>query len=372
MGTKAMKDSLGREAVTRLAQNIERVWPDFADKAFVAAACRGLGKLELKERAVHVAEALAAHLPDDYRAALEVIDRAAASWEAGDPDDALRGFAAWPLFFFVERHGVDDFDASMATLRRITHLFSAEGAVRPFIERYPKRAHRELGRWSRDRDEHVRRLVSEGMRPRLPWAARIPALIEDPAPVLSLLERLKDDPARYVQRSVANNLNDISKDHPELVVETCRRWSRDAGEGRRWIIGHGLRTLIKRSHPGALELMGYGSRPRVRLQDVRITPRRVRLGADLRLSFGLESEAQGEQALLVDYAVHYVKANGSLSPKVFKLRKLKLAAGAQRELQATISFAPISTRRYWPGTHRVELRINGAPYPLGDFELVES
>ena len=217
---------------------------------------------------------------------------------------------------------------------------------------------------------HVRRLVSEGTRPRLPWAARLPAYIRDPAPVLALLERLKDDHERYVQRSVANNLNDISKDHPDTVIALCRQWLVNPSPSRQWIVRHALRTLVKQGHRGALDLLGAGAIPTVTIHDVHLSPQPVALGDVLTFSFRITNSGSVAQALLVDYAVHYVKNRGSTRPKVFKLRRLTLVPQASAQLSATVSFQQLSTRRHYPGQHRIEVLINAEHYPLGEFTVV--
>ncbi|MEW5853921.1 MAG: DNA alkylation repair protein [Myxococcota bacterium] len=251
----------------------------------------------------------------------------------------------------------------------LTKRFSAESSIRAFLVAHPSATHARLREWTRDPNPHVRRLVSEGTRPRLPWAPRLRAFQENPAPVLELLELLKDDADRYVQRSVANNLNDIAKDHPELVVETCRRWAGDASPGRTWIINHASRSLVKQGHRGALKLLGVGARPKVRVLDVRMEPRVVRVGGELRFSLRLVSAAKEAQSLMVDYAVHFVKANGAAKPKVFKLKKVTLKPKEAAELSGTVSFKQMTTRKHHAGRHRLELLINGVAIPLASFDV---
>lgn len=187
--------------------------------------------------------------------------------------------------------------------------------------------------------------------------------------MIALLELLKDDPERYVQRSVANNLNDIGKDHPDLAVEVCRRWSDGALPARTWIVRHALRALVKKGHRGALAALGVGGKPAVRIAGVRLVPRRVKLSGDLRFSFAIASTGKRAQELLIDYAVHYVKANGATRPKVFKLRKIALSPGDRVELGSTLSFKDLTTRRHYPGRHRIDLLINGIPHPLAEFDV---
>jgi 3-methyladenine DNA glycosylase AlkC len=278
-------------------------------------------------------------------------------------------FRYLPHVLFVQKYGLEDFEIAMRAQYELTKRFSAESSIRAFLVQYPEQTYERLVEWARDGSVHVRRLVSEGTRPRLPWAPRLRAFQRDPQPVIALLEMLKDDPERYVQRSVANNLNDIGKDHPDLAVEVCRRWSIDATPGRAWIVKHALRSLVKQGHGGALALMGAGAVPNVAIDNVRLSPRNVMLGGRLRLSFEIVSTVRKQQTLLVDYAVHFVKANGATKRKVFKLRRLDLPAGGRVRLASAVSFADLTTRRHYPGRHRLEALINGAVHPLAAFDL---
>jgi 3-methyladenine DNA glycosylase AlkC len=263
------------------------------------------------------------------------------------------------LFYFIEHHGTRDFPRSMAALRSMTPLFTAEFAVRPFIARYPERAFALLMRWTRDESEHVRRLASEGARPGLPWATRVPALIDDPTPVLALLDRLKDDPALYVRRSVANNLNDIAKNHPDRVLDVCEAWLDGASTERRWIVQHATRTLVKSGHPRVWALLGFTRRPQVAVSIITVSPRRVRFGDEVSFSFRLASTARVAQRLVVDYAAWFVKASGASSRKVFKLKVVKIAPRQVIMLSCRHSFREISTRTYYPGLHTCEFLVNG-------------
>jgi hypothetical protein len=187
--------------------------------------------------------------------------------------------------------------------------------------------------------------------------------------VLALLERLKDDPELYVRRSVANNLNDIGKDHPELLVEVCRRWSAGASAERRWIVRHALRSLVKRGDPAALAVLGFAARPEIRVERARLSPARPRVGGALEFSVEVVSTARRPQELLADYVVHFAKARGRSAPKVFKLRALALPAGGRVALAGRVSFADMTTRRHYPGVHRLELLVNGVLFPLGEVHV---
>jgi 3-methyladenine DNA glycosylase AlkC len=229
---------------------------------------------------------------------------------------------------------------------------------------------RTLELWVDDESVHVRRLVSEGTRPRLPWAGRLRCFQNDPTPAIALLDRLVDDPELYVRRSVANHLGDIAKDHPELAVATAKRWvvKRDTAE-RRWIATHGLRSLAKQGHAGALSLLGVGERPRVTLSRVTITPRRPRIGGQVVIRAALTANGKRLQDLRVDLVVHYVKANGGTGAKTFIIDRVQMKPSAELVIDHPLKLADLTTRVHHPGEHRVELLVNGERLPLGSFTL---
>lgn len=365
-----LKHHFSPDVVRGIARDLERAWRGFDRRAFERAAIKGLEDLELTPRGVHVAKAMRAHLPADYPEAVQVM---VASLGAPIGESELTGMAVFrylPHAAFIRDYGVDHFEASMLAQHALTQRFTAEWSIRPFLERHPEATLARLREWASDPSVHVRRLVSEGTRPRLPWAPQLKSFIADPEPVLRLLELLKDDPERYVQRSVANNLNDIAKDHPARVVEIARRWLRGANEDRQWIVHHALRSLIKQGHRGALELLGAGSKPAVRVADVAIRPGRVKVGGAVTFAFNLESTSRASQDLLVDYAVHFVKADGTARPKVFKLKRVALSPHGLVTFQGRVSLKIHTTRKPYPGRHILEARVNGHILPLGHFTVV--
>ena len=371
MGTdpRPMKDGLDRRAIELIARNLERVWPDFDSAGFVRDASARLSQLELKQRVSHVIDVLSMHLPDDFPEALDILLKAAEQWDSGDADDPLRGFAAWPVIDYVAQHGLDHFDESLDALRRLTPLFSAEFAIRTFLEHDPGRTLSRLKEWANDPDERVRRLVSEGTRPRLPWGKRLPEFQRDPRPVLELLEQLRDDASETVRRSVANNLHAIAKDHPDLVIMVLRMWMRTAPGSRKWIVQHATRTLVKAGHDKVWSLLGVDANANVRLTRLDVSPRAIELGETLTIRLGLRSRSDRPQKLVVDYAIFHVKANGTTRPKVFKLKKLTLAPGQSIDLEKRHSVHRITTRRYYSGRHTVDIRVNGISLGKKSFEL---
>jgi 3-methyladenine DNA glycosylase AlkC len=364
-----LKDHFGPEVPARIADMILQVEPAFPRQAFLAAALDGYDELELTPRARHIARTLARHLPQNYERAIETL-LASLGPKLEQPElTGMEAFLYLPHVFFVAEFGADHFEASMRAQYELTQRFTAENSIRVFLERYPERTLDRLRIWALDPNVHVRRLVSEGTRPRLPWAPRLRAFQDDPRPVLELLELLKDDPELYVRRSVANNLNDIGKDNPSALIETCRRWLRHASPERRRLVRHALRSAVKRAEPEALELLGFGAAAAVSVREVEISPAVVPIGESVTISVELENDSSATQRLLVDLRVQFVKANGKPSPKVFKLKELELPASESARLTKTISLAQHTTRTHYPGLHRVELLVNGGARDAGTFEV---
>jgi 3-methyladenine DNA glycosylase AlkC len=353
--------------VHRIAADMVRALPAFPARAFIRQATTGLDQLELLHRGKHIARALHAHLPGAYPQALDVLLRSLGPEHASEElvGGGMAPFYYLPHTLFVAEHGLDHFDLSLQAQYELTKRFTAESSIRPYIARDPERTFAQLALWTKDANPHVRRLASEGTRLRLPWASRVAWLDANPRRVVELLELLKDDPATVVRRSVANNLNDLSRDHADLVVDTCRAW---LSAERHALVRHALRSLVKKGHRGALGVLGANARPKVSVNAARIA-KRVRIGDQLQFAFTLQSTASRAQDLIVDYAVHFVKANGAPRPKVFKLKRVTLAARGSVELTGRISFASMTTRQHYPGRHRIEVLANGEAFPLGEFEL---
>ncbi len=364
-----LKNHFGPEVPRRIAAMIKAVHPRFEAEAFVADALDGYGALELMPRGRKIAAALKTHLPPRYEEAVAVLVASLGPKTTVAVGNGMAPFLYMPHVFFVAQHGLDHFEASMAAQYELTQRFTAEFSIRPYLERHQETTLARLARWSRDPSEHVRRLVSEGTRPRLPWAPRLRAFQADPRPVLALLERLKDDESLYVRRSVANNLNDIGKDHPATLAETARRWLRGASPERRWVVGHALRTALKRGEPAALSALGYGRADALRVKNASLSPARARIGGSVTVAFDVVNAGPRAARVLADFRIFFVKANGASAPKVFKLKALDLPAGGRARVSKKVSLAQHTTRTHHPGSHRVEALLNGRPFPLGRFAL---
>ena len=363
-----LKDFINEQLLEQVADRVVAVHPAFDRDGFVKAVMAELASLELKARTLLIAEKLhdflPSHFPDALRILLAILDD-----ERGFEPIENAGLRLMAIPAFVERYGLPYPEVSLAALPIITRVSSCEFAIRPFVLKYPTDSMARLQEWAKDSDEHLRRLASEGSRPRLPWGARLPNLIADPSPSLALLERLKDDPSLYVRRSVANHLNDIGKDHPELLLARMEKWKPGAGKERLWLINHALRSLVKRGDRRALAILGYGE-AQVEISGLKLAPAVLRFGDELGFSFEMRNRAEEAQNLMVDFVMHFRKANGKTAPKVFKLKKMRLDAGASTCVSKRFAIRPISTRRYYPGRQRLEIQINGRVLGGADFELV--
>lgn len=368
------KNLLNATLVNSAATELARHTPGFDAKAFKRLATTGLEALELKARALHICTALEATMPADFATAADAFEDAMAApvpegSEAPDgPQPGLRGWILWPVGEYIARRGQEKPERGLAALHALTQRFTAEFAIRPFIVHHPALSFATLARWAADPSHHVRRLVSEGSRPRLPWGLQLKPLIADPSPTLPLLRALQDDPSDYVRRSVANHLNDIAKDHPALVAQWLHTHLPEASKERRALLKHASRTLIKAGDPAVLKAWGLGAAFKGNAT-LTLSPKRVTLGGETTLTLHLRSASTKPQRLAVDYAVHHVKAHGGTSAKVFKGWQLELQPLAEVTLTKRHPLKPITTRRYHAGRHAVVVQVNGGAVAEASFEL---
>ena len=367
-----MKNGLNPAAIQRIARALNAIKvPGFKQQAFIQQASAPLEALELKQRVDHLIDTLHQHLPQNFTKTAPILKRLPKIWDRGDEDDPLRGFAAWPLIDYVGRYGLDHPELGLSTLKSLTPLFSAEFAIRPFLLQHPKLCQQHFSLWVNDDCEHVRRLVSEGSRPRLPWGMQLKPYMQDPGDNLPWLSALKDDPSLYVRRSVANHLNDISKDHPQIVIDLCRSWLEEnqPSDEIHWVVRHATRTLIKQGHPESFPLLGYSESPLLRKPTLTLANRQLVLGDSLEFQLTLQSDATATQRMVVDFALHFMKANGKTAAKVFKWKSVELKAGEVCHLEKRHGIKAITTRRYYSGTQVLEVLINGVPVAQQEFQL---
>jgi 3-methyladenine DNA glycosylase AlkC len=290
--TKNIKDMGGR---------LKEVYPKFDQKSFFAESTLNINDLNYQERIDQITDALRKHLPEKYEDAVDVIIKALPPEIRDDKLEGFEGFINLPYCRYVSRYGIDSFDISMNALKELTKRFTSEYDIRFFIMKYPERCLELFKEWAKDENLHVRRLVSEGTRPRLPLGKRLQIFVKDPTPVIPLLDILKDDPILYIRRSVANHINDITKDNPDIAVKTVSRWLENENENIRWIASHSMRTLLKQGNSGALSIMGYPKPDNIDVWGLDIKNTCLSLGDDLEFSFVIDNRNESERKLMVDF-----------------------------------------------------------------------
>lgn len=369
------KNLLNRDVIEGMASHFKKYASNFDEKSFISDATQDLELLELKERTDRITDTMIKYFPTDFKKAGKIMLSSLGSPLGDDVSSGVvdsKGISGWaitPLAHYVGLKGHENFDLSMTLFKEMTKCASSEFGIRFFILKHPEKTLAVLKSWALDSDQHVRRLVSEGSRPRLPWAMRLPIFIEDPSPVIEILEILKDDESEYVRRSVANNLNDIAKDHPDIVSDISEKWMVNASDKRIKLIRHACRTLIKNGHKKTLAILGYKP-PSIREVNIEILTPVVLFGEALEFSISIASSSSQDQPLMIDYIIHHQKANGKTSPKVFKCRIANLLTNKTLRITKKHPIKKITTRVYYAGLHSLEVIINGVSVGKSDFQLM--
>ncbi len=367
------KNNISPQLVGCIADHLEKYLKGFDRSAFVGPILAALNRMELKERAQLIADHLHHVLPDNLSLRYPILEAMLhpcedATIDRHSDENGIQGWGMFPLGTVVGQNGLEDFERSLLLLKEMTKRGTSEFDVRYFLLADQERALNIMSGWLRDPNVHVRRLVSEGTRPRLPWGFQLPALIADPSPVIPILEALRDDAEEYVRRSVANHMNDIAKDHPDLVANLAKDWTQGANERRKKVVRHACRTLIKNGHKGALHALGY-EKPMIQLMRLSIETAVVKMGGALVFKVDLRSESKSSQSLMIDYVVRFMKANGKQAAKVFKWKKFSLGAGEEISMTRSHAIRAITTRKYYDGAHALSIRINGQDFGHAEFEL---
>ncbi|WP_322013827.1 DNA alkylation repair protein [Paraburkholderia sp. J12] len=360
----SLKQSMGERQFHMLATVLQSIEPDFDGRTFLATALDGLDSLTLMERIRRASTAIDAGarvLSGGYDAVLMLLKEAAPR--------TGRGFVSLVAPDYVGQYGRHAFDRSMEALKYFTPFGTSEFAVREFLRDDVQRALSIMHAWSQDADDAVRRLASEGSRPRLPWSFRLKEIEADPSLAARILDNLCTDPSLYVRRSVANHLNDVTKVHPAWVLDRAARWGTGHPHAQ-WIIRHALRTLVKQGDARALAALGAESNPDIDVGAFTVTPAKIRLGETITLACELNSVADKVQHLVIDYRIAYVKQRGTTAWKVFKLKSLMLEPGQQVVLTLDQVIRDFTTRTHYAGRHAVELIVNGSVVAQADFDLV--
>ena len=357
-----LRDAFNPDVIRYISARIEGTYSSFDGESFASGVLDGFEELSFGDRARKITKGLAEFLPSNYQDALRILVASLGAEQTEEELSGFEGFYVMPFTMFVSTYGLDHPEISLTALYEMTKRFSAEGDIRPFIQKYPEKTMAFLHRLTRDSSPFARRLPSEGTRPRLPLAGRLPEFQRDPAPVIAILDKLCTDPNLMVRRSVANNINDISKDNPDVAVATLARWKvENPSNELDWLIRHGLRTLIKRGYPEALDLLGFITKG-LEVLDWRISPTDIRLGESINISWQLRSTVEEPQQLALNYVIHFLKASGRNQPKVFRLPDKTLEPGASLKLSKTHKFLPFKNQRFYSGEHFIEIVINGETY----------
>lgn len=355
-----LKRHFNGDAARLLGEKIRTVHPEFDVEDYAAEVERRIPGKELKDRVLVLAEGLRIRLPEDYAESVEILVSILGDELAEGEGMFNVSWFLMPVARFVEEYGLDHPEESLDALYEITKRHTGEYAIRPFIENHYETTMKRISMWTLDPSHNVRRLASEGARTRLPWARTLTMFVQDPQPVLDVLEPLRSDPSEYVRKSVANSLNDISKDAPDVALATALRWSQESPTPETaWIVKHALRTLVKKGDQRALRLLGVTGGEHIQVRGLRLTPQTLMLGDTVVLRFDLENTDTRPHSIAVDYVVHHVRKNGRSIPKVFKLTTLDLAPGERRALEKAHPVKEVQTRKYYPGEHLIEIQVNG-------------
>ncbi len=356
----SLKDHLFNHVkIEKIAAEIKQVYTDFEKDKFTHTVTEKFPELELKERIYHITDCLKKHLPNEYQSAVEVLMKSLpAPCDPNLSDNDFGNFIYAPYNHFVAVYGCNKeyLTFSLNALEELTTRFSAENAIRYFINAFPEETMRKMNQWAKHPHYHVRRLASEGSRPKLPWCQKISIPVEEP---LNILEQLYSDSTRYVTRSVANHLNDISKAQPDLVIKTLKKWTKEQKQKEMdFIIKHSLRTLIKNGDTAALELIGIKENPPIGISSLKISER---VKMDTHLLFEFEIKAKEDTTLLIDYIIHFQNKKGEMnSRKVFKLKQVPLEKNETiKILKKHLMKQFMTTRTLYSGKHQLEIQVNG-------------
>jgi 3-methyladenine DNA glycosylase AlkC len=360
-------NSATRKFLRNLTEDFQQVYPELDAPGFLHDTFDGRWqKMPVDDRLKYLSASLHKSLPHDFRVAASILAELM-PYLHEKHDNAF-----WAYMFipdYMVRYGMDDFETSVTAFEKITQYTSCEFAVRPFIVNFPQRMMAQMLTWSGHEHHNVRRLASEGCRPRLPLAPALPALKKEPQPIIPILDRMKDDQSEFVRRSVANNLNDISKDNPSVVIDLARSW-KGVTKNTDWVIKHGCRTMLKQGDSEVMRIFGFGAVDQIMVRRFGVVDATVCLGDSLEFDFELENTDSSDARVRIEYGIHYRKANGTLSRKVFKISERTLPANSTVSINRKQSFKPMTTRKLHPGRHELSLILNGREMEKIGFELV--
>lgn len=355
-----LKEMFNKKYYQHLANTLSNVDKNFNSKLFLKDVTHDMEPLSLNQRLRNTSIQLKKHLPADYKKSITILKKVA--------NEMPTGYTALIYPDFVGLYGHDATEFSLEALAYFTSFGSSEFAIREYLKRNTKPTLRTMEKWAENKSEHIRRLASEGSRPRLPWSFKLDAIIKDPSLTQKILEKLNADDSLYVRKSVANHLNDFSKDHPEYMLNLVGKWDKK-NKHTAWIIKHACRTLIKKGNAQALSIFSFDKNIQVKLDELRINQTKIKLGESLQFDINLQSTGKKPQKLVVDYCIHYFKKIG-LSPKVFKLKEITLNPGENITIKKSQLFKDLTTRKHYGGKHVLEIMVNGNVLGKKEFTLV--
>ncbi len=361
------KNIFNFDSLKKMAKTFKLAYPDFNAKRFLLGIEASLEPLEMKARVHLIKDRLILALPKSATQSFPIL---IASLKSPSNPSGLSGFLVWPLTQFVEDQGLSDFSLSMTALKEMTKVFTSEFAVRSFLKLHQQQTLKLFAKWTNDPNPHVRRLVSEGARPRLPWGAHLPDFAKNPKLTWSLLEALHLDNSEYVRKSVANHINDHSKNHPDFVLRNLRRWKKQNPNSPDLdrLVRHATRSLIKLGNSQAFALHGIVA-SEVKVAKIKVKTLRIRLGSQFRAMVELHNQGKKPAEVILDHSFEFLKANGKHGKKIFKGRRLKILAGEKKVLELSVPLVAVTTRTYYPGRQYWSLQLNGKPQERFAFSL---
>lgn len=361
----ALKDIYSSEFYDSFSNSLQTILPNFNKEMFVSKIfTKSFSTMELKERMRHTTKVLHDFFPENFSDAVAIMQKLIEKLRENGQENRL---AYIFLPDYIELYGIDDYETSVKAIEFTTQFISCEFGIRPFLIRYFPEMLAQMKLWSKHENHHVRRLASEGSRSKLPWAMAVPELKKNPDLVTEILENLKTDTSEYVRRSVANNLNDIAKDHPEKVLEIAKKWKGISKETDA-LVKHGARTLLKKGHPEILKIYGLDSTD-ISVSDFKIVTPKVKIGKYLEFSFTVKNNSESVQNVRLEYGIYYKKSKGHLAKKVFKISEKEYLPNENTAVRRKQSFKIITTRVFYTGLHQISIIANGEEKALGDFEL---
>lgn len=352
----------------QLAEDFQKVYPEFDDKKFISLIFnKEWNNLELKQRMHHAARSIHKLLPDNFNEASKILLKVTIDERSKHPCR----FEDMIFPDYVEIFGINYPGISIPALKLFTQYSSSEFAIRPFIIKHAEETMKQMLKWAGHHNHNIRRLATEGCRPRLPWGIALPVFKKDPSLIIPILEKLKDDKSEYVRKSVANNLNDISKDHPETVLKICRQWKGKSGNTD-WIIKHALRTLLRKGDREAMNLFGFKDQNSFEISEFNLQKEKIAIGDKLYFSFKMKNISRNNMRLRIEYNIYYLKASGKYSKKTFQITENTFITGEEVEIKKTQSFENMTTRKHYPGKHKIGIVINGREIKTKDFSVIKN